>query len=260
MVRYFLKLAYDGTDFHGWQRQPNATTIQQTIEEALSTLARRAVSIVGAGRTDTGVHALEMYAHMDWESSIADKNGLISSLNKLVGRQIVIKDIFPVSENAHARFDALSRTYLYRISLEKNPFNFRFAHRLERMPNLELMNEAAQILLSTDDFTSFAKLHSDVKTNICHVSKAEWTFEPVDNLLCFTIKADRFLRNMVRAVVGTLLNVGSGKLTIAGFNDVIARRDRCEAGMSVAAKGLFLTNVSYPDEIFCHEDRDKLIL
>lgn len=248
-MRYFLKLAYDGTGFHGWQRQPNAASVQQTIEEALSIMAQREMEIVGAGRTDSGVHASCMYAHFDYDS-LMDKKRFLTSLNRIVGNSIAVYDVIAVTPEAHARFDALSRTYQYHISLFKDPFSYHFAHRMERMPDVDTMNEAAAVLLETEDFTSFAKLHADTKTNMCDVSMALWEVEPGGRGLVFTIKADRFLRNMVRAVVGTLLEVGTGKMSLPGFKEVIERHDRCAAGVSMPAKGLFLTQIEYPDKIF----------
>lgn len=248
-MRYFLHLSYDGTDFHGWQRQPNAVSVQQRLEEALSTVMRAEVSVTGAGRTDTGVHAREMYAHFDCPS-IAEKGRLLSSLNRMVGQGIAVSEIIDVRPDAHARFDALSRSYEYLVTLRKDPFLFRYAHRLDRMPDVESMNAAAAMLLDTADFTSFAKLHTDTKTNICKVSEARWVYDEARGLLVFHISADRFLRNMVRAVTGTLLEVGSGKMTVRGFRNVIEKKDRCAAGMSMPAKGLFLTRVRYPKDIF----------
>lgn len=248
-MRYFLRLVYDGTPFHGWQRQPNAASVQQKIEEALSTIFQRPTDITGAGRTDTGVHAAEMYAHFDTDA-IADSGRFLTSLNRLVGNEIAIDALLPVKPDAHARFDALSRSYKYHVTLRKNPFAFRYAHRMDRMPCVEAMNEAADILLTTEDFTSFAKLHTDVKTNICRVTEARWTVDEESRELVFTITADRFLRNMVRAVVGTLLEVGTGKVTLQGFREIIEKKDRCEAGTSMPAKGLFLQKIVYPKEIF----------
>lgn len=248
-MRYFLKLAYDGTPFHGWQRQPNASSVQQTIEEALSTVLRRRVDLVGAGRTDTGVHARQMFAHFDADE-IADDKRLLTSLNRMVGHAVSIEELLMVVPDAHARFDATARSYDYRISLCKDPFDFRFSHRLDRIPDIALMNEAALLLLETKDFTSFAKLHSDARTNVCNVSHAFWTLDSDSRKLTFRITADRFLRNMVRAIVGTLLEVGMRKLSLEGFQEVILRKDRCEAGVSMPAKGLSLVKVDYPDSIF----------
>lgn len=248
-MRYFLKLSYDGTNFHGWQRQPMDSSVQETIEKALSTILRKDTPIVGAGRTDTGVHAAQMYAHFD-AVDIPEETRFIRSLNNMVGHDISIEAILPVTDDAHARFDAVSRTYRYVVTLKKDPFLFRYAHRLYKLPDVELMNHAAGMLLNVNDFTSFAKLHTDTKTNICDVRNAEWQYLPSEDKLIFTISADRFLRNMVRAVVGTLLDVGSGKLSINEFVEIIERKNRCEAGASMPAKGLFLTEVVYPERIF----------
>ena len=247
-MRYFLKLAYDGTLFHGWQRQPNAISVQEKIEDALTVICQSPVSITGAGRTDTGVHASEMYAHFDGE--IKDSPKFIRSLNNMLGDSIAIYDVIKVRDDAHARFDALSRTYIYRISLKKDPFLSKFSHRLHHLPDIDLMNRGGEVLLRTSDFTSFAKLHSDTKTNICKVSEARWIYKMEDELLEFHITADRFLRNMVRSTVGTLLDLGFGKISIPEFEDIIEAKDRCSAGSSMPAKGLFLSKIVYPKETF----------
>lgn len=247
-MRYFLKLAYDGTPYHGWQRQPNASSVQETIERALSTMMQRDVEIVGAGRTDTGVHARAMYAHFD-SDPIENKGKFLQSLNRLCGQAIAIKEVLDVVPEAHARFDAKSRTYQYHLIGEKDPFLSDYAWEIGRMPDHEKMNEAATLLLETEDFTSFAKLHSDAKTNICDVTHARWE-KTGEHGLVFTITADRFLRNMVRAVVGTLLEVGNGKISISEFKEIIEKKNRCDAGVSVPAKGLFLTDIVYSPEIF----------
>lgn len=246
-MRYFLQLAYNGTRFHGWQRQPNAVSVQETIENALSTMVGKEVEIVGAGRTDAGVHAAEMFAHFDSEH-VHDPEKFLSSLNKLVGRDIAVSRLLRVTSDAHARFDALSRTYHYHVCFEKNPFLFEFSHKMARIPDVELMNEACRRLLRTTDFTSFAKLHSDTKTNICKVTKAEWRKD--NNGLLFEITADRFLRNMVRAVTGTLIDIGLRKISVEHLEEIIEKKDRCAAGISMPAKGLFLTRIVYPKSIF----------
>ncbi len=242
--RWFLRLSYRGAPFHGWQRQPNAPSVQQTIEEALSKILRREIKITGAGRTDTGVNAAEMYAHFDYPGTIEHPEKLLRSLNLMVGRDIAIYDLIAVHPDAHARFDATARTYKYFVNLTKNPFNYPLSWLSPGPLNVEAMNEAAKILLETDDFTSFAKLHSDNKTNICEVTHAMWTVE--GDQLVFTITADRFLRNMVRAVVGTLVDVGRGKLSLKDFRDVISKRDRCAASTSMPGEALFLWKVEYP--------------
>lgn len=242
--RWFLRLAYRGAPFHGWQRQPNAPSVQQTLEEALSKILRKDIKVTGAGRTDTGVNAAEMYAHFDYPDPITKPDKFLRSLNLIIGRDIAVYDLIPVKYDAHARFDAVSRTYKYFVNLSKNPFNYQLSWLATSTLDVEAMNEAASLLLETDDFTSFAKLHTDNKTNICHVSHARWEIE--GDQLIFTISADRFLRNMVRAVVGTLIDVGRGKLRPADFRDIIAKKDRCAASTSMPGEALFLWKVSYP--------------
>lgn len=243
MQRYFIYMAYDGAAYHGWQSQPNASSVQQTLEQALSTVLRQDISVTGAGRTDTGVHARLMVAHFDVEAAI-DTMRLADKLNRLLPADISIYKVEPVSNEMHARFSAKSRRYEYYVTTAKSPFMRQYRCRLYRQPDFALMNKAASRLLWQTDFTSFSKLHTDVKTNICHVTRAEWS--QVDDVTwVFTIEADRFLRNMVRAIVGTLLDVGFGKLTLEGFQNVMQQRDRCSAGMSVPAQGLFLVGIKY---------------
>ena len=260
-MRYFLKLAYNGAPFHGWQIQPNSISVQATIETALSTLLRKKIEIVGAGRTDAGVHAKIMYAHFDCENIILDKAKFLSSLNSIVGKNIVINDILPVASDAHARFDASGRTYKYFITTRKSPFIKDFCWFTPSSLDVEMMNEVSKILLETTDFTSFAKLHSDAKTNICKVSEAKWmpanedkeAWDFLGNLnegFVFTISADRFLRNMVRAIVGTLIEVGRGKMSAKEFKTVIDNKNRCAAGTSMPAHALFLWDIQYPSSIF----------
>lgn len=252
-MRYFLKLSYNGASFHGWQSQPNAISVQETIEQAISLIFRENIRITGAGRTDTGVHAKVMYAHFDVSVPIENKDKLINSANNLIGKEIIIHDIIQVDQNAHARFDATSRTYKYFITYKRDPFFNSFSYRLHSELDIDKMNEAASLLLPNDDFTSFAKLHSDAKTNICKVSEAFWErIIPSDNMpftrdgIVFTISADRFLRNMVRAIVGSLIDVGRGKRDIQDFKEIIEKKDRCFAGESVPAQGLFLWDITYP--------------
>lgn len=245
MARFFLRLSYRGAPFHGWQVQPNAVSVQGVVEKALSIALKTPVSIVGAGRTDTGVNARVMYAHFDYLGDFQDKGRLLVSLNRLVGRDIAIQDIITVSDQAHARFDATERTYKYFVVFKKNPFFYPLSWLCSNGLDIERMNEAARILLETEDFTSFAKLHSDAKTNICRVTKAEWTFEGESSAI-FTITADRFLRNMVRAIVGTLVDVGRGKLTMEEFRKIIESKDRCAAGQSMPGEALFLWDIKYP--------------
>lgn len=255
--RWFLRLSFRGTDFCGWQRQPKGRSVQQTLEEALATVMRREVPIVGAGRTDAGVHAKCMFAHFDTLNGEIEPATLLRSLSRLTGRDIAVDSILPVSADAHARFDATARTYRYFISYEKNPFLQGLATREYNPLDMVAMNRAAELLLRTDDFTSFAKLHSDARTNICRVSEAFWSPLETDEEvripssgIIFTITADRFLRNMVRAVVGTLVEVGRGKLDIDGFRRIIADKNRCAAGQSMPADGLYLWDVKYPDKIW----------
>lgn len=247
--RYFMRLAYRGAPFHGWQIQPNAVSVQSTIESALSTIMRSPTAITGAGRTDTGVNASCMWAHFDLPSPLSSPDSLIRGLNSLVGRDIAIYEIRPVRPDAHARFDASSRTYHYYTHRDKSPFLYPLSWQEPPAFDFDAMNRAARLLLDVDDFTSFAKLHSDARTNICRVTRAQWVSLPGDRH-CFVITADRFLRNMVRAVVGTLVDVGRGKLSIDGFADIIARRDRCAAGTSMPPHPLFLHDITYPRDIF----------
>lgn len=251
MQRYFIYLAYDGTAYHGWQIQPNGTSVQECLMKALSTLLRREVEVVGAGRTDAGVHASLMVAHFDSDAPL-DPVFMTDKLNRLLPPDISVYRLRPVTPEAHARFGATSRTYKYYITTTKVPFDRQYRCRLHHTPDFERMNEAAQILFDYSDFTSFSKLHTDVKTNNCKIMHAAWTQH--DELTwVFTIQADRFLRNMVRAVVGTLLEVGRGKLTIEGFRRVIEQQDRCQAGSSVPGNALFLVDATYPDALFLNE-------
>ena len=255
-MRYFLQLAYNGEKYHGWQSQPNAPSVQETLENALQTILRHPVSVVGAGRTDAGVHAAEMYAHFDSEKILNGNKSFLSSLNHLLGADIAVYNVILVEDERHARFDAVKRTYKYFISYRKNPFLYPFSLFSHRKLDLEKMNEGASLLLGISDFTSFAKLHSDAKTNICKVFSAEWNKvdEPISilsttlpfNGIVFTISADRFLRNMVRAIVGTLIDLGTGKISIEKFKNIIDTKDRCAAGFSVPASGLFLWKIEYP--------------
>lgn len=244
MARYFIRLSYRGVSFHGWQIQPNAVSVQEEIEKAMTIVLRRDITIVGAGRTDTGVNARVMYAHFDYDLTLPDKSRLLVSLNRLVGKDIAIHDIFKVDDYAHARFDAISRTYKYFVAFEKTPFFYPLSWFCPNRLDIDKMNDAASRLLETEDFTSFAKLHSDAKTNICRVTEARWTMEG-KHMAVFTITADRFLRNMVRAVVGTLVEVGRGKMTLEQFEDVIRCKDRCSAGQSMPGEALFLWDVKY---------------
>ena len=252
-LRYFITLSYDGTAYCGWQVQPNGTSVQGTLERALSTLLRREVGITGAGRTDAGVHAAMMVAHFDADEHELPRSPrpeqtpadyLVYRLNGMLPSDIAVHDIRSVADDLHARFSARARTYYYYVHTRKSPFLRDRSWRLVAEPDFELMNRAAAMLLDVSDFTSFSKLHTDTKTNICHVTAAQWVqLAPTE--WRFEITADRFLRNMVRAIVGTLIEVGRHTLTLQEFADVIARRDRSAAGDSVPARGLFLQHIEY---------------
>lgn len=248
MARYFIYLSYDGCNYHGWQIQPNAATVQETLEKALSLLMRGPVAVTGAGRTDTGVNASLMVAHADFPE-VLDCRQAVYRLNRILPADIAVHEIRAVKDDAHARFDAISRRYRYYVSTAKNPFNRRYSCRVTGEIDFEAMNKAAEILLEYTDFTSFSKLHTDTKTNNCRVTHAAWT-QLSSSEWVFEIKADRFLRNMVRAIVGTLLMVGRGKITIDGFRTIIEKKERCEAGDSAVAHALFLEEVEYPQNLF----------
>ena len=242
-MRYFITLSYYGTAYHGWQIQPGVPTVQETLQRALSTLLRQGVEVVGAGRTDTGVHARRMVAHFDWPQAV-DGPQLAYKLNKLLPRDIAVQAVEPVPQEMHARFSALSRTYHYYLHLHKDPFLQGRSWQMYGPLDFQAMNRAAGLLLGSHDFTSFSKLHTDTKTNDCTVSEARWD-ELRPGEWRFTISANRFLRNMVRAVVGTLIEVGRGRMTTEEFLRVIGQKDRCQAGESVPAHGLYLVDVEY---------------
>ncbi len=247
-MRYFIEIAYNGKNYHGWQIQPNAITVQEVLEKSLSMLLRTPVQVTGAGRTDAGVHAKQLMAHFDIDM-IEDITQLVYRLNSFLPKDISVTKIMPVKPEAHARFDAVSRTYEYVISLAKNPFLQDFAYLLHHKPNVELMNEASKLLFDFSDFQCFSRSHTDVKTYLCTIHHAGWE-EREDNVLVFTIEADRFLRNMVRAIVGTLLDVGYHKITLDDVKTIISGKDRSNAGASAPAHGLYLTRITYPKEIF----------
>ena len=241
-MRYFIELSYNGKNYHGWQIQPDAISIQEKINNALSTVYQKDIQIVGAGRTDTGVHASQMFAHFDIDKLIDDN--LEFKLNSILPNDIFIKAIFLVDDEKHARFDALSRSYEYKIWLGRNPFLLDFSWQIHsQKPNVTLMNEAAKLLLDYEDFESFSKVKTNVHTFNCNVTEAFWVQK--DNQLTFHISANRFLRNMVRAIVGTLLDVGLDKISISDFKNIIESKNRSNAGLSVPAKGLFLTQIKY---------------
>ena len=240
-----MHLAYKGAAFHGWQSQPNAVSVQSVIEDALSRYCRRPVQIVGAGRTDAGVNARMMIAHLDLDIEPSDCHRLVAALNAMVGRDIAIYGLHPVASEAHARFDAVSRTYHYYAHIRKSPFTHDLSWFASPELDFDAMNAAAAMMIGRRDFTSFSKLHTDTRTNICDLREARWERIDADNW-CFVITADRFLRNMVRAVVGTLVDVGRGKLAPDDVMKIIERKDRCAAGTSMPAHALFLWQVDYP--------------
>lgn len=241
-MRYFIELSYKGTNYHGWQIQPDASSVQEEITKALATILQEKILLVGAGRTDAGVHASQMFAHVDTVKKLTDD--YVHKLNAILPNDIVIKSIKEVSDETHARFDAVSRTYEYRILIGRDPFLLDTTWQLhQKNLQIEKMNEAANLLFEYEDFESFSKVKTDVNTFNCTIMKAVWILE--DKHLIFHIKANRFLRNMVRAIVGTLLEVGLGKKTIEDFRNIIESKKRSEAGLSVPAKGLFLTEVCY---------------
>ena len=242
-----MELAYDGTIYHGWQRQPNAISVQEVLEKSLSTLLKKETPIVGAGRTDTGVHAKQIMAHFDVDSKV-DEVQLRYKLNAILPPQISIAKVSLMKDDAHARFDATSRSYQYHIALEKDPFLIEKAYYLKRELDVSAMNEAAKLLLNYTNFKCFSKTKTDVKTYNCTITEAYW--ELVGNQLVFTISANRFLRNMVRAIVGTLVEIGQHKITVADLDGIIKSEDRGRAGYSVPAHGLYLTSVAYPKHIY----------
>jgi len=258
-MRFFMYLSYDGARYHGWQIQPNGVSVQEMLEKALSTLLREPIEVTGAGRTDAGVNASLMVAHFDTEQE-ADEQ-LVYRLNKFLPRDIAIHKIVPVTADAHARFSATSRTYIYNVVTGKTPFE-PYAYRFPQPLDFDKMNEAAQTLFDYTDFTSFSKLHTDVKTNNCCIMRAEWKLLTPNSSLQtqkwqFTITADRFLRNMVRAIVGTLFEVGRGAITVQQFREIIEKKDRCSAGASVPGNALFLADITYPQEIFVAPTTDE---
>lgn len=254
MARYFITLSYDGAAYCGWQRQPDAPTVQQAVEKALSTLLRADVEVVGAGRTDTGVNASKYVAHFDVGSPIADTGQLVYKLNLVLPHDIAVQSVRRVKADAHARFDAVEREYTYYLSQRKNPFRRHSAWQYYVPLNLDAMNLAAKTLLEWEDFTTFAKLNSNNKTNICRVVKAEWRRDAEDSdLLVFTIRADRFLRNMIRAIVGTLVDVGRGRYSVEDFERILHSCDLSLSSAGAAAQGLFLSDVQYDESVYCVE-------
>lgn len=242
--RYFLKLAYNGTNFHGWQIQNNAVSVQEVIQKALSLLLREEIAVMGCGRTDTGVHASCFYAHFESGQLPFTDDKFLHKLNALVGKDVAVYKVLPVLEDQHARFSATQREYKYYIDRKKNPFNRDTHWHIVTNPDVGAMQEAANYLLTVNDFGAFCKAHSGNATNICHIYNVNWIENGSE--LIFTIRADRFLRNMVRSIVGTLMLVGHGKINFTDFKNIIHSGQRSLAGESVPAKGLFLTDVCYP--------------
>lgn len=242
ILRYFIQFAYNGTHYHGWQYQPNATSVQETLNKALSVLLNTPINLMGAGRTDTGVHAKEMYAHFDYDSPIEVPN-LVHKLNSYLPKDITIYDIILVQDEAHCRFDATKRTYEYHINSVKDPFLEELSWYFHQYLDVPLMNKAAKILLNHTNFQCFSKVNTDVNTFDCSIFEAYWKTE--NNKLIFTISANRFLRNMVRSIVGTLINIGLHKITLDDLENIIASKNRDKAGFSVPAHGLYLTKVKY---------------
>jgi tRNA pseudouridine38-40 synthase len=249
LTRYFIFISFKGTYYHGWQIQPDDVTIQRILNNALTLILGEKISTSGAGRTDSGVHALLFCAHFDSRNSdLADRKSIVLKLNSFLPRDIVVKNIKRVKKDSDARFSAISRTYKYYVSRVKNPFNDSYCWYFHGDLDIDRMNMAASLLLNFSDFTSFSRLHSGSKTNLCNIYSAGWVKEA--DLLVFTITADRFLRNMVRALVGTLVDVGRNRISIAEFETIILAKNRSKAGVSAPAKGLFLTGIDYPGEIF----------
>lgn len=245
-MRYFLELAYFGKAYHGWQRQPNARSVQEVVENAISTLLQEEIEIVGAGRTDAGVHAKQLFAHFDVENELPED--LVFRLNSFLPKDVAIENLFRVKPETHARFDATSRSYEYHLVQKKDVFSTGTAYWLKKELDVESMNEAAAILLNYNDFECFSRSRTDVRTYNCSITEAYW--EKTETGLIFHITADRFLRNMVRAIVGTLLQIGTGKMKVQVMHEVIRSKDRGEAGASVPAQGLFLTKIEYPKSIY----------
>lgn len=250
-MRYFIKISFTGTGYHGWQSQANADkTIQQLCIKAMEKILRHPVSLQGAGRTDAGVHAEVMFAHFDTdkEDLVSNKDTWLYKFNSVIPFSIAFTDIIAVKPEAHARFDAISRTYKYVITTQKDPFLIDFAYHFPHKLDVKKMNEAARLLKEYKEFSSFKKTHTQNKTDICTIKHAHW--EKQDEKLIFTITADRFLRNMVRAIVGTMINVGNGRCTVEDFCRIIENKNRSRAGASVPACGLYLTKIEYKAKVF----------
>ena len=253
--RYFIRLSFNGTQYHGWQSQGNSLCVQDVIKKALSVVLQHELAVTGAGRTDAGVHAKEFFAHFDFSKqlNISETEELIKHLNGYLTADIAVQSVFEVPFDAHTRFNAVSRTYQYIISTVKDPFLTNLAYRYLGFLDIDLMNRGSELIKRCDDFTSFAKLPMETKTNICKVTEAFWVRK--ESKLVFTITADRFLRNMVRAIVGTLIDLGRKHLKLEDIEKIILAKDRRAAGYSVPACGLYLTTIKYPDSITQNEIR-----
>ena len=248
-MRFFIEIAYNGFAYHGWQKQPEASSVQETLENALTTALQQKIEVIGAGRTDTGVHARQFFAHFDAEITMETEQ-LVFKLNTILPPDIAVFRIFETASDAHARFDAISREYHYFVTTRKDPFKIGSAYFIKKKIDLQRMNEAAKIIMQHSDFQAFSKVKTDVKTFQCKIENAVW--EQNGDELVFKIKADRFLRNMVRAIVGTLLDIGTHKTKLEDLEKIIRGRDRCGAGKSVPAHALFLTHIEYPKTIIKH--------
>ena len=246
-MRYFFEICYNGSRYHGWQNQANAIGVQQVVEDALSKLMRSPVAIVGSGRTDTGVHCAQQFFHLDIDREF-DRVDLVHRLNSFLPQDIAIRSIIPVKSDAHARYDAMERSYEYKITRVKDPLSVGFTFHYFKSLDIPTMNKAASLLVGEQDFECFSKVKTDVNHFVCDIKKARWNQN--ENLLVFTITANRFLRGMVRAIVGTLLDVGTGKISIKDFEEIIKSRDRKKAGMNVPPEGLYLISVKYPKKIY----------
>lgn len=246
-MRFFFEISYNGTHYHGWQSQKNAVGVQQVVEEVFSKLFRKKIEIVASGRTDTGVHCVRQFFHADFDHEL-DYPLVLLKLNSFLPKSIAINSIQKVKSDAHARYSAVERAYEYRITRVKNPFYHDYAYHFFKEINIQTMNEAAALLVGEQDFQCFSKVKTDVNHFICDLKTARWNQK--GDLLVFTIVANRFLRGMVRAIVGSLLDVGSGKTSVQEFQQIIESRDRKRAGMNVPPCGLYLFNVKYPKRIF----------
>jgi len=255
LKRFFIHLSFNGHNYHGWQKQDNAESLQGIISHALGILLGQPTEVTGAGRTDTGVHARNYFAHFDIISKELKftSEELVFKLTSFLPDDIAIQHIFEVKPKVHARYSAVSRTYCYYISRNKNPFNHKFSYYIYGFLDVDKMNRAASLLLGNDDFKSFCKTGSGNVSTICKVTHAKW--EEINDMLVFTITANRFLRNMVRAIVGTLIDVGKGKITLDDFKEIIQSKNRSDAGFSVPAFALFLENIEYPPNIFLHKNK-----